>query len=76
MPSKNSKQAGEFSGQFRLRLPRDLHGALSQEAERQGISLNSYIIYLLGTRHSQDEFLATAGRLGTRPDGGDRARNA
>jgi len=35
------------SGQFRLRLPRSLHAWLAQEAERQGVSLNSLIVSML-----------------------------
>jgi predicted HicB family RNase H-like nuclease len=30
----------DYSGQFRLRVPRGLHEALADEAERQGVSLN------------------------------------
>jgi hypothetical protein len=44
----------ESSGQFRLRIPRDLHAALVREAGAQGVSLNSYVMYLLSTRHSQE----------------------
>ena len=44
----------ESSGQFRLRIPKDLHAALSREAGSQGVSLNSYVMYLLSTRHSQE----------------------
>ena len=40
-----------FSGQTRLRLPKSLHAALSQEALKEGVSLNSYIVYLLSERH-------------------------
>lgn len=40
-----------FSGQTRLRLPKSLHATLSQEARREGISLNSYIVHLLSERH-------------------------
>lgn len=42
-----------YSGQFRLRLPRSLHAALSREAEDEGLSLNGYIQYLLASRHEQ-----------------------
>ncbi|WP_045217545.1 toxin-antitoxin system HicB family antitoxin [Desulfonatronovibrio magnus] len=48
---------GSFSGQFRLRLPRNLHTALAREAQVQGVSLNSYIMYLLSTRYSQEKTL-------------------
>ena len=32
------------SGQLRLRLPMLLHGRLAQEAEREGVSLNQWIV--------------------------------
>lgn len=35
------------SGQTRVRLPIDLHQALTVEAERQGVSLNTLIVALL-----------------------------
>ena len=37
----------EYSGQFRVRLPTELHAALAAEAERQGVSLNTLIVALL-----------------------------
>jgi len=40
-----------FSGQTRLRLPKSLHATLSQEALKEGVSLNSYLVYLLSERH-------------------------
>jgi predicted RNase H-like HicB family nuclease len=40
-----------FSGQTRLRLPKSLHATLSQEALKEGVSLNSYIVHLLSERH-------------------------
>lgn len=42
------------SGQFRLRLPRELHQDLAREAKEQGVSLNSYVLYLLSTRLGQE----------------------
>ncbi len=44
-----------YSGQFRLRLPMALHAALVTEAENQGTSLNTYIVYLLSHRHIQEQ---------------------
>lgn len=35
------------SGQFRLRVPTELHDALVREAERQGVSLNTLCVALL-----------------------------
>lgn len=38
-----------YSGQTRLRLPLSLHERLAKEAEREGVSLNSYMVYLLSS---------------------------
>ncbi len=37
----------EFSGQFKLRMPKSLHRSLSLNAKREGISMNQYCVYLL-----------------------------
>jgi len=44
-----------YSGQLRLRMPKSLHAALSQEAEEAKISLNTYIISLLSERHIEQK---------------------
>ena len=41
----------DFSGQFRVRIPKSLHAALHSEAKKEGLSLNSYINYLITSRH-------------------------
>jgi predicted HicB family RNase H-like nuclease len=38
---------GEFSGQFRLRLPKSLHQALAQRAGAEAVSLNSLAVTFL-----------------------------
>lgn len=37
----------DYSGQFKLRLPRSLHRLLAEHAKREGISMNQYCVYLL-----------------------------
>lgn len=37
----------DYSGQFKLRLPRSLHRSLSLHARQEGISMNQYCLYLL-----------------------------
>ena len=46
-PIPNPDVLEEYSGQFRLRLPRSLHASLSHEAQRQGVSLNSLVTSIL-----------------------------
>lgn len=36
-----------YSGQFKLRLPKSLHRSLAEHSRREGISMNQYCIYLL-----------------------------
>lgn len=36
-----------YSGQFKLRLPKSLHRSLTEHARREGISMNQYCVYLL-----------------------------
>ena len=36
-----------YSGQFKLRMPRSLHKSLANYALREGISMNQYCLYLL-----------------------------
>ncbi|MCK5543170.1 MAG: type II toxin-antitoxin system HicB family antitoxin [Desulfobacterales bacterium] len=40
-----------YSGQTRLRLPKSLHAKLSRQAEREEISLNTYMVQLLSENH-------------------------
>ena len=37
----------EYSGQFKLRIPKALHRALAQHSKEQGVSMNQYCLYLL-----------------------------
>ena len=37
----------DYSGQFKLRLPRSLHRLLAEHSKREGISMNQYCVYLL-----------------------------
>mgnify|MGYP005978226703 CR=1 FL=1 len=36
-----------YSGKFNVRIPKSLHQKLSVEAEKEGVSLNQYIVYKL-----------------------------
>ena len=37
----------EYSGQFKLRIPRSLHRSLALHSKEEGISMNQYCLYLL-----------------------------
>lgn len=42
-----TKEYEEYSGELRVRFPKSLHKYLKEEADKEGISLNQYIIYEL-----------------------------
>ncbi len=37
----------EYSGQFKLRIPKSLHRSLAMHSKEEGISMNQYCLYLL-----------------------------
>lgn len=40
-------ETSQYSGQFKLRIPKVLHKTLAEHAKREGISMNQYCMYLL-----------------------------
>ena len=47
LPIPEPDSLEEYSGQFKLRLPRSLHRSLVENSQREGISMNQYCVYLL-----------------------------
>ena len=47
----------EYSGQFKIRVPKSLHRDLSLHAKEEGISMNQYCVYLLS---ANDAFRSSA----------------
>ena len=43
----------DYSGQFKLRIPKSLHRSLSIHAKEEGISMNQYCLYLLAKNDSE-----------------------
>ena len=43
----------DYSGQFKLRIPKSLHKSLAEHSKREGISMNQYCLYLL-TKNDAD----------------------
>lgn len=46
-PIKEPNDIDNYSGQFKLRLPKSLHKSLSVHAKEEGVSMNQYCMYLL-----------------------------
>jgi predicted RNase H-like HicB family nuclease len=49
------RQDTEYSGKFNVRLPRSLHRKLGQMAEREGVSLNQYLVSTLSYAVGKEE---------------------
>ena len=49
------QEAPQYSGRFVLRIPKSLHRDLANEAEVQGVSLNSLVSSVLAGRHVRKE---------------------
>ena len=58
IPLPSTETGEEYSGKFVLRVPKTLHRQLSEQAERDGSSLNGYVTALLAQQ------VALAGVLG------------
>lgn len=37
----------DYSGQFKVRIPKSLHRSLAQHSKEEGVSMNQYCVYLL-----------------------------
>ena len=42
----------DYSGQFKLRLPRSLHRQLALQSKREGVSMNQYCVFLLSQNNT------------------------
>ncbi|MDP8238413.1 MAG: toxin-antitoxin system HicB family antitoxin [Candidatus Hatepunaea meridiana] len=51
IPLPSDTDSSQYSGRFVLRIPKVLHAGLVEEAKKNGISLNSYVSFLLSERN-------------------------
>ena len=47
IPIPEPARTEDYSGQFKLRLPKSLHRLLVQRSGEEGVSMNQYCVYLL-----------------------------
>lgn len=52
VPIPEPYDSEEYSGQFKLRLPKSLHKQLSEQSKREGVSMNQYCVYLLSQNNA------------------------
>ena len=50
--------AENYSGQFKLRIPKSLHKSLAEHSKAEGISLNQYCLYLLAKNDAEQRLRA------------------
>ena len=49
IPIPEPSNMNEYSGQFKLRMPKSLHKTLAERSRQEGISMNQYCLYLLSS---------------------------
>ena len=53
-PVPRAYEVAEYSGKFTLRVPRSLHRALSEAAQREGVSLNQLVLSMVSAAIGAD----------------------
>lgn len=53
LPIPEPDELDNYSGQFKLRIPKSLHKQLAEHSRREGISMNQYCLYLLTKNDAQ-----------------------
>lgn len=57
IPLPESLITREYSGRFNIRIPKSLHKNLSEEAEAEGVSLNTHTTVLLGSGNNLKQII-------------------
>jgi len=52
IPEPNDSK--DYSGQFKLRMPKSLHRTLAERSQQEGVSMNQYCLYLLSSGANTD----------------------
>ena len=52
IPISEPDSLNDYSGQFKLRLPKSLHRSLAENSKREGVSMNQYCVYLLSKNNA------------------------
>ena len=50
----------EYSGQFKLRIPKSLHKSLAERSKQEGVSMNQYCVYLLTKNNAENRMRSGA----------------
>jgi predicted RNase H-like HicB family nuclease len=60
LPVPEPGEEPQYSGRLLLRIAKSLHRELAQEAEAEGVSLNSWIARILAGRHARKDPASSA----------------
>lgn len=55
IPIKEPNSLEDYSGEFKLRIPKSLHRKLSEHSKLEGISMNQYCVYLLAQSDAKNQ---------------------
>ena len=47
-------ETDNYSGQFKLRIPKSLHKSLAEHSKEEGVSMNQYCVYLLSMNNASN----------------------
>lgn len=61
IPIQEPNNLDDYSGQFKLRIPKSLHKSLAEHSRQEGISMNQYCLYLL----SKNDAISSSKRMNT-----------
>ena len=50
----------DYSGQYKLRIPRSLHKSLAEQSRQEGVSMNQYCVYLLTKNNAENRMRSGA----------------
>ena len=50
----------DYSGQFKLRIPKSLHKSLAEQSRLEGVSMNQYCVYLLTKNNAENRMRSGA----------------
>lgn len=50
----------DYSGQFKLRIPKSLHKSLAEQSRQEGVSMNQYCVYLLTKNNAENRMRSGA----------------
>jgi antitoxin HicB len=54
IPEPSKPGENNYTGNFRLRMPKTLHRNLARRAATEGVSMNQYCVYLLGREFERE----------------------